>query len=933
MPVDLSGKDKRAARRVRSISDDRHREQELKRSRGELACAECNRLKTRCDRKVPCSSCVRRGCQSICPNGTLASGQGNRFVLADTEQLHRKLVDMSERIRQLEDALEIETARSPDRHPLLRDELLAVKRGIGVYEAMAEGHEISDIFDHFGTLTISDDGASRFIGPSGGSESLLTKEVIREEDLAAQSPSPVSASSQTSIVWSFTPTSCITESAMSATAGRLPTWDRAWSLCKAYLEQTSWHVRVVQQKQLIDELLTPIYNRRSEQSAASSSQVASSSRMPPPPPPLPPPNVPAFALRVNNMALLFMVFAMGALADLSLPPYSDEAQQYYEIATSIVNLETASQCPSITMVQVLGMMTQYCALSDRMSTLERGFSLSNFAAIMATSIGLHRDAARWQLDPASSERRRHVFWQIFTMQAWQGLACGRPMMFTLRSTDCEFPEDEGQIIDEQGNVQVGCWRWMYQFAKDILYPVNELACSAGPVKYADILEMDRKTREFAIPKNLQIPPGGSSWENEGSLVVMQRLVPVVWRDISMLYIHRSYFAKALIDHPHNPLRSPFAASFLSAYRCSLALLKVVREHFEMNPDFMIRSWMLWKHVFSALIIVGTIVIRGPNSSLAPAALVELTLGVGFFGKAAEYAQWAKRAFNVLSGVREKAFNTYSQYRGEDPSTAGASASGAGAGSGSATPTLLPPEKWGDEPPVFTETRQIEHAPVMGRSSQSPPSAIASGSGSGSHLAAPTLQSPFTETTPRSPNKSLPNVPVPPPNPMHLYSQTPYPPQASTSRSAIAIPPPPPIAVHKPELSAFYDPHRTSANPVPISYTSSTFESESAEKSTSPISPHQYDNSGMLPQGYYIPYQQEASSSTSGYSNMINMPPGGMDHPHMQMPPQPVASTSTDVYHHQAVDPNTVVEPHMELDMDSAWASFLRDSAGIPPGYN
>ena len=50
------------------------KEQELKRARGAISCAECRRLKLKCDKTVPCSSCKRRGCASICPNGSLATG-------------------------------------------------------------------------------------------------------------------------------------------------------------------------------------------------------------------------------------------------------------------------------------------------------------------------------------------------------------------------------------------------------------------------------------------------------------------------------------------------------------------------------------------------------------------------------------------------------------------------------------------------------------------------------------------------------------------------------------------------------------------------------------------------------------------------------------------------------------------------------------------
>ena len=37
--------------------------------RGPLSCAECRRLKLKCDRVWPCTPCQRRGCSAICPDG------------------------------------------------------------------------------------------------------------------------------------------------------------------------------------------------------------------------------------------------------------------------------------------------------------------------------------------------------------------------------------------------------------------------------------------------------------------------------------------------------------------------------------------------------------------------------------------------------------------------------------------------------------------------------------------------------------------------------------------------------------------------------------------------------------------------------------------------------------------------------------------------
>ena len=101
-----------------------------------------------------------------------------RFVLADTEQLHRKISEMSERIRQLEDALAIfQAGISSERHPLLRDELLTIKFGPEVRRTVDDEHSrnvLSQTIDALGTLTIGEHGETKYIGRSGGSEVSLS---------------------------------------------------------------------------------------------------------------------------------------------------------------------------------------------------------------------------------------------------------------------------------------------------------------------------------------------------------------------------------------------------------------------------------------------------------------------------------------------------------------------------------------------------------------------------------------------------------------------------------------------------------------------------------------------------------------------------------------------------------------------------------------
>lgn len=81
---------------------------------------------------------------------------------------------MSERIRQLEDALSIsQSGASAERHPLLRDDLLSIKYGLEVRRPSDDEHlrkRMSSTIDALGTLTLGEHGETKFIGRSGGPE-------------------------------------------------------------------------------------------------------------------------------------------------------------------------------------------------------------------------------------------------------------------------------------------------------------------------------------------------------------------------------------------------------------------------------------------------------------------------------------------------------------------------------------------------------------------------------------------------------------------------------------------------------------------------------------------------------------------------------------------------------------------------------------------
>jgi len=93
--------------------------------------------------------------------------------------LHAKITEMGHRIQQLEDALAIfQTGVSNEVHPLLKEELLAIKFGPEKGRVQEKSIIVPDdtesetLIEALGTMSIGegDSSATSYFGPSAGSE-------------------------------------------------------------------------------------------------------------------------------------------------------------------------------------------------------------------------------------------------------------------------------------------------------------------------------------------------------------------------------------------------------------------------------------------------------------------------------------------------------------------------------------------------------------------------------------------------------------------------------------------------------------------------------------------------------------------------------------------------------------------------------------------
>lgn len=66
-------------------------------------------------------------------------------------------------------------------------------------------------------------------------------------------------------------------------------------------------------------------------------------------------------------------------------------------------------------------------------------------------------------------------------------------------------------------------------------------------------------------------------------------------------IHRNFFARAILDYPDDPLRSPFAFSFLTALRLAITMIQKLKEATEINLSWVIRKWPVWSHSLNSAV--------------------------------------------------------------------------------------------------------------------------------------------------------------------------------------------------------------------------------------------------------------------------------------------------------------------------------------------
>ncbi|PVF92900.1 hypothetical protein CPB86DRAFT_790710 [Serendipita vermifera] len=584
-------------------------------------CAECRRLKVKCDRTVPCQNCVKRGTASICPDGQLAP-KGHRLILSSTEDLHARIDELTERIRELEDALaKLQALHSDDPHPLLSNSNDAP-------------------ITSFGSLVIRDDGNTRFFGATSGVEWLWT---VNDPDHPDKDLSPEPQMPSTGIVPRNNDPLALIDSEFPLPIGKgsidmselkrlaveeLPPKDKAATLVDRYYKRAAWEMAPVPRSRLIKEMFIPCYD-----------------------------NLPTLGVGYHELSFLWAVLALGMLQSPEELHFSALSHRYINLSRACLSIDNYIDNMSISSIDSLLLQASYMFMTDNPTTGPRPWVTVSLAMKIAQAIGLHREPSMWGLPEDECSRRRRTMWELVCCDLWGALISGRPPTMSKQHFDVQLPLESPDVAENEPNYSRG----KYHFSDTCLWGIIDLGlASTNKATYTAVLKMDTRIRDWRLPKSMEGPEFPPA-ETEKTGANFRHATQMIFREISLLCLHRAYFACALLEPPYEPLASQYARSVLAEYASACTILNHVRTLYAREPIMIMRFSFFWIHSLSAAIVLGAIVTRAPDCSIAPNALTEFDLAVDLFTQAQSGCR-AGRALPTLIRLQKKAHTAMDAYK-------------------------------------------------------------------------------------------------------------------------------------------------------------------------------------------------------------------------------------------------------------------------------
>ncbi|WVQ66830.1 uncharacterized protein L199_005021 [Kwoniella botswanensis] len=600
------------------------------------SCKECRRRKLRCDRKIPCSSCVSRGLEDLCPDG---------IVNTKTVQLRAEVDRLQQRIEYLETKLGSNQAENQHR-PFPSNSSLISPSSVSTYtnhpddqpnaSSSKQGRSDEPWTPAMGTLVVDRSGRARYVGSTAASEWLNQGPEaahMTETDLVHL---PYRSNLQQ--LANF-PLRTASSSVYPFLHSLLPSRDRAEVSLDAYWYLYAFNYNVVPRESL-ESYFNHIYSMNPADGWSQETHP-------------------------HKLALIFTVLAIGSLVN----PDSDtdnfeESETFLDAAEVALSISNFMKDHTIASVQALHIMANFHVYSDRLRGGDRAWPLGGLAMRITQAMGLHRDGLKWGLPEDIIEERRRLFWDIHTEETFQAHCFGRPGGLSSRQFDVECPKDDALLPFSTIRYQ------LVRISSDVLDQVMVVE----PPAYSIILHFYQQFEalEATLPESVRWTPATTAspsadlpWastpaeEKKALLINLKQHLLCLNINESILFLMRTHFARCLRENPDDPSKGRYRIAFESVFARCQTIIAIARSLYTLHPRIALAQWFFWYHACSAAVCMASIPMIAPLSPFALQGWHELQSACRLFSALGHQNKSSRASLALLLRLRKSAFDKMS----------------------------------------------------------------------------------------------------------------------------------------------------------------------------------------------------------------------------------------------------------------------------------
>ncbi|KEI42355.1 uncharacterized protein L969DRAFT_97832, partial [Mixia osmundae IAM 14324] len=616
-------------------------------SRKVESCEECRRLKLKCNRIWPCENCLRRKTAHLCPDDKLETGKHHRrsSLTEDRPDVpksplqRRHSSQTSPRLDSLHAPNQQRSQTSSARdsvtrgRPSLPNVFSPVQSTIRdlSHDSSRTGSTQAGSPDYAtaaasssrsGFIALHADGTGEYVGQAGAPLYTLSEAQSPPPAMRPAFPSASMARPRGSLGFPFAETDPAQLQADMFLLRDVASVTRA---LERYEMHVHWMYRIIELPDVRDDLqtLTSVGHAK---------------------------------LPAHRIAVVFMVLALGELfAPLNETQMANErSPALYCAALDCLTLSgqhflyrhSPASC------EALHLVVTFLFNRGDMESSRAAWPLLGLSLRIAQATGLHKNSRDWQLPLDQVARRERILAESITYDRLQSLNFGRPHMISDEQVEADPPQlpEEPSGIEGQSIVAFH----HIKYAMSSFFAQVSDAFSGGNVPDSKtILQMDRQARSFLSNSPSYLRFGAPSLAGEHCHLAPQRLMLELLVHKALLFIHRPFFAEALL-HSNEPLSSPRAASFVACIKSARQHTLIMQTALQTCPASAFHWWFFAFHAATAAVIQSLVVIKATCSLMQPECWIDFKLSYDIFANMPTESRIVQRTLPILHELKTRA---------------------------------------------------------------------------------------------------------------------------------------------------------------------------------------------------------------------------------------------------------------------------------------